>query len=80
MFPQYYQGQLKQKKAHGRGLMKWREGDKYEGDWVDGLRHGKGEYFSKVRKGLKSAAKGVYFHYKLFRRLVRNTTVITLTT
>lgn len=45
----YYEGGFKAKKAHGKGLMKWREGDKYEGDWVEGLRHGKGTYFSKVK-------------------------------
>lgn len=44
-----YEGEFKAKKAHGKGLMKWREGDKYEGDWIDGLRHGKGTYFSKAR-------------------------------
>ena len=38
----------KWKKAHGRGLMKWREGDKYEGEWYEGFRHGTGTYFSKV--------------------------------
>ena len=43
-----YEGEFKAKKAHGKGLMKWREGDKYEGEWKDGLRHGKGTYFSKV--------------------------------
>ena len=46
---QIYTGMFKQKKADGRGLMRWREGDKYEGEWKDGLRHGKGEYFSKVK-------------------------------
>ena len=45
----YYEGGFKAKKAHGRGIMKWREGDKYEGEWKDGLRHGQGTYFSKVR-------------------------------
>lgn len=43
-----YEGEFKAKKAHGRGMMKWREGDKYDGDWRDGLRHGKGTYLSKV--------------------------------
>merc|ERR1711993_19322 len=35
--------------AHGKGLMRWRNGDKYEGEFLNGLRHGKGTYFSKVR-------------------------------
>ena len=47
---QSYEGAFKGKKAHGHGLMRWREGDKYEGDWVDGLRHGQGTYFSKVNE------------------------------
>ena len=46
-----YEGGFKAKKAHGKGLMKWREGDKYEGDWVEGVRHGKGTYFSKATGG-----------------------------
>lgn len=45
---QIYIGHFKQKKAHGRGLLRYREGDKYEGEWEDGLRHGQGEYFSKA--------------------------------
>jgi len=45
---QIYEGEFKDKKAHGTGVMKWSEGDKYEGDWVQGLRHGKGTYISKA--------------------------------
>ena len=45
---QIYEGQFVNKKAHGKGTMRWNQGDKYEGDWKDGLRHGKGEYWSKV--------------------------------
>ena len=33
----------------GKGLMKWRQGDKYDGEFKEGLRHGKGVYTSKVR-------------------------------
>ena len=29
-------------------MMRWNQGDKYEGDWQEGLRHGEGTYFSKV--------------------------------
>ena len=46
---QYYEGDFVNKKAHGKGMMRWNQGDKYEGEWKDGLRHGKGEYFSKVK-------------------------------
>ena len=28
--------------------MRWRNGDKYEGEFKEGLRHGKGTYISKV--------------------------------
>ena len=45
---QIYEGQFVAKKAHGKGTMRWNQGDKYEGDWKEGLRHGKGEYWSKV--------------------------------
>jgi hypothetical protein len=29
-------------KHHGKGVMKWANGDEYEGKWIDGKRHGKG--------------------------------------
>ena len=45
---QSYDGDFKDKKAHGKGLMRWRNGDKYEGEFKEGLRHGKGTYISKV--------------------------------
>lgn len=45
---QIYEGEFKDKKAHGKGLMRWRQGDKYEGEFQEGLRHGKGNYSSKV--------------------------------
>jgi len=45
---QIYEGQFVAKKAHGKGTMRWNQGDKYEGDWKEGLRHGKGEYWSKA--------------------------------
>jgi len=44
---QSYDGDFKDKKAHGKGLMRWRNGDKYEGEFKEGLRHGKGTYISK---------------------------------
>ena len=37
------------KKAHGYGVMRWIEGEKYEGEWQEGFRHGKGTYTSKVK-------------------------------
>ena len=47
---QIYEGQFVSKKAHGKGTMRWNQGDKYEGEWKEGLRHGKGEYWSKVSR------------------------------
>ncbi len=46
-----YEGEFRAKKAHGKGLMKWREGDKYDGEWAEGLRHGQGTYYSKASTG-----------------------------
>merc|ERR1712223_691 len=45
---QFYEGDFVNKKAHGKGMMRWNQGDKYEGDWQEGLRHGQGTYFSKT--------------------------------
>jgi len=44
---QSYEGDFVDKKAHGKGVMRWRQGDKYDGDWENGLRHGVGNYISK---------------------------------
>ena len=46
---QIYEGGFKDKMAHGKGIMRWRNGDKYDGEFLNGLRHGKGTYLSKVR-------------------------------
>jgi len=46
-----YDGEWKNKSAHGYGVMKWQNGDRYEGDWAEGLRHGKGKYISKSTGG-----------------------------
>jgi len=43
-----YDGGWKDKAAEGYGVMKWQNGDRYEGDWVEGLREGKGKYLSKA--------------------------------
>ncbi len=40
----YYEGDVKDGKAHGRGKRVWDDGDVYEGDYVDGERSGKGKY------------------------------------
>eukprot|EP00092_Neocalanus_flemingeri_P012921 GFUD01013920.1.p2 GENE.GFUD01013920.1~~GFUD01013920.1.p2 ORF type:complete len:203 (+),score=71.69 GFUD01013920.1:103-711(+) len=46
-----YDGEWKNKAAAGYGVMKWQNGDRYEGDWVEGLRQGKGKYISKSTGG-----------------------------
>merc|ERR1712180_52041 len=48
-----YDGGWKDKAAHGYGVMKWQNGDRYEGDWVAGLRGGKyeGEYKNDLKHG-----------------------------
>merc|ERR1712061_847043 len=46
-----YDGGWKDKAAEGYGVMKWQNGDRYEGDWVGGLREGKGKYLSKSTGG-----------------------------
>eukprot|EP00088_Acartia_fossae_P007055 TRINITY_DN1327_c0_g1_i1.p1 TRINITY_DN1327_c0_g1~~TRINITY_DN1327_c0_g1_i1.p1 ORF type:complete len:203 (-),score=48.00 TRINITY_DN1327_c0_g1_i1:333-941(-) len=43
-----YEGCWKNKAADGYGKMKWINGDRYEGEWLNGLREGKGAYFSKA--------------------------------
>jgi hypothetical protein len=39
-----YEGDVVNGKPHGRGKMKYSDGDVYEGDWKNGERHGKGTY------------------------------------
>merc|ERR1712066_214597 len=43
-----YDGEWKNKAADGYGVMKWQNGDRYEGDWTGGLRQGKGKYTCKT--------------------------------
>ncbi len=30
---------------HGKGVYKWRNGEKYEGEYVNGLRQNQGKYY-----------------------------------
>ena len=64
---QSYDGDFKDKKAHGKGLMRWRQGDKYEGEFKEGLRHGKGTYISKVsqEKDKKTSLSHLKLHMLL---------------
>lgn len=55
VFPNYngegvrYEGEVLEEggfqRAHGKGLLRFRDGSIYEGDFVDGLKHGRGVYW-----------------------------------
>jgi hypothetical protein len=42
-----YVGSMKDGKFHGKGTYSWSDGRKYEGDWVEDKRTGKGIYIAK---------------------------------
>lgn len=46
-----YDGAWVNKKAEGFGVMRWQNGDRYEGEWKDGMRHGQGSYSCKSTGG-----------------------------
>ena len=47
-----YEGEYKKTKWNGKGTITWSNGDKYEGDWIDGNRTGNGVYtFNEKRSG-----------------------------
>merc|ERR1711992_316239 len=56
-----YDGDWKNKAAHGYGVMKWQNGDRYEGDWVEGLRQGKGMYTCKASGGKYEGSNGDWY-------------------
>ena len=37
-----YKGNFIRGKAEGVGIFRWANGEVYEGEWKDGLKHGKG--------------------------------------
>lgn len=41
----HYVGQVKNKKAHGRGVALLSTGSRYEGEWKNNLRHGQGNFY-----------------------------------
>lgn len=41
----HYVGQVKSKKANGRGVALLSSGSRYEGEWQNNLRHGKGAFY-----------------------------------
>jgi hypothetical protein len=38
-----YDGEWKDKKRHGKGVLRYGNGIIYDGEWMNGLRHGKGK-------------------------------------
>ena len=38
-----FQGQIENYKKVGRGVFTWPNGDRYEGEFTDNVRHGKGK-------------------------------------
>ena len=40
-----YEGEMKNDKREGKGIMYYDSGDRYEGDWENGKREGKGIYY-----------------------------------
>eukprot|EP01103_Thecamoeba_quadrilineata_P000994 TRINITY_DN1087_c0_g6_i1.p1 TRINITY_DN1087_c0_g6~~TRINITY_DN1087_c0_g6_i1.p1 ORF type:complete len:1356 (-),score=306.30 TRINITY_DN1087_c0_g6_i1:35-4102(-) len=61
----YYRGQVNEKgELHGRGIMVFTDGSRYEGQWSDGKQNGQGElvevddsiYRGNFHQGLKSGA------------------------
>ena len=47
---QEYEGQMKDGKRHGKGIMRWTDGDVYQGEYKEGKMHGKGIYKFKSGK------------------------------
>jgi hypothetical protein len=59
---QSYEGLIKNSLMHGRGLYNWPNGDKYIGEYSDGLRTGNGvmNYYAKGEKYQGKWLDGLY--------------------
>ena len=62
-----YEGEIKDGKRHGRGVMKYANRSEYDGQWKDGKRHGRGvfEYANGGRtdgewKDVTGSGRGVF--------------------
>lgn len=45
-----YRGYWKNNKKHGYGIQIWKNGIKYEGEWCDGMREGRGTLWELKNK------------------------------
>ena len=45
-----YKGQVKDNKKTGRGVFTWPNGAKYEGEFINNIRHGDGKCLFKIYK------------------------------
>ena len=65
----FYTGECKNGKPHGKGTYIWADGTSYDGEWKDGKRHGEGKYtFADgyyIGKWIEDEQEGdVTFNYK----------------
>jgi len=58
-----YEGQFKKGWPNGTGTYKWSTGETYTGDWINGVRDGKGKYVSNAQ-GRDSVLSGYWKHDK----------------
>lgn len=55
-----YEGQAKGEVANGIGIYKYRNDDRYEGEYRDGKRHGVGTHYYELRYGVPEVKGGPY--------------------
>lgn len=65
-----YNGLVKNKRPHGYGTMKYKNGDSYEGDWVDGVSDGNGKEF--VVEDIKDGIVSGHTYTGQFKNNMRN--------
>ena len=59
-----YEGMFAKDKANFRGVMTYVNKDKYDGEWADGMRSGKGVYYYEDGNTLKLKLLFLYFYCK----------------
>ena len=69
-----YDGYWKDDLFDGKGIMKWKNNDRYNGEWKNGLKEGKGTYYYENGdiyegefKNNNKDGKGIYFYKNLNR-------------